>query len=315
MSAVTRPFFHVVGESLVDIVVPVDGARENAVGGSPLNVAVGLSRLDVPTVLVTLLGDDDLGRAVADHVHASDVTLSAGSVLATRTTSTATAYLDAHNAATYEFDLVWDLPRQELPDEVLGVHTGSLGASLHPGRESVLDLVSRAADDEVFVSYDPNIRPFFLEDPADAWREVQEMGRAARLLKLSDEDLRLLRPDGDEEAVCRELLSGGQTELVVLTRGSEGATAYTDTATLDVVAPPTDVVDTVGAGDSFMAAMIALLDDWGVVTGGESALRALDDDRVRLLVQGAVTAAAITCSRRGANPPTRRELPPTWPAA
>ena len=310
----TGPSFRVVGESLVDIVVPVEGARENAVGGSPLNVAVGLARLDVPTVLVTLIGDDDLGRMVADHVHASAVTLSEGSLVAGRTTSTATAHLDAQHAATYEFDLVWDLPRQELPDHTLGVHTGSLGASLHPGRESVLDLVSRAADDEVFVSYDPNIRPFFLDDPADAWRDVREMARCARLLKLSDEDLRLLRPDGDEEGVCRELLAG-QTELVVLTRGPKGASAYAETATVDVAAPPPDMVDTVGAGDSFMAAMIGLLNDWGVVTGGEGALRALDDDRVRLLVQGATTAAAITCSRRGANPPTRRELPPTWPAA
>jgi fructokinase len=307
--------FRVVGESLVDVVVPVDGPRENHVGGSPLNVAVGLARLDVPTVLVTLLGDDDFGRAIADHVHASDVMLSEGSLVPGRTTSTATAHLDAQHAATYEFDLVWDLPRQDLPDDTLGVHTGSLGASLQPGRGSVLDLVTRAADDEVFVSYDPNIRPFFLDDPADAWREVREIGRTARLLKLSDEDLRLLRPDGDEEGVCRELLSGGQTELVVLTRGPKGASAYTETSSVDVPAPPTEMVDTVGAGDSFMAAMIGLLDDWGVVTGGEGALRALDDDRVRLLVQGAVTAAAITCSRRGANPPTRRELPPTWPAA
>ena len=74
------------------------------------------------------------------------------------------------------------------------------------------------------------------------------------------------------------------------------------------------MVDSVGAGDSFMAATLALLADWGVVSDGEGALRALDDDRVRLLVSGAARAAAVTCSRRGANPPTRRELPPTWPA-
>jgi fructokinase len=74
------------------------------------------------------------------------------------------------------------------------------------------------------------------------------------------------------------------------------------------------VVDTVGAGDSFMAAMLAMLCDWEVVSSGEGALRALDDARVELLVRGAVTAAAVTCSRRGADPPTRRELPPTWPA-
>ncbi len=306
--------FVVAGEALVDIVVPADGgARENAVGGSCLNVAVGLSRLDVPTTLVTQLGDDELGGLVVDHVVASGVTLSDGSVVPGGRTSTATAFLDEQHAATYDFDLEWDLPAQKLPDGTPGVHVGSLGAALSPGRASVLDLVRRAADDDVFVSYDPNIRPFFLDDVARAWAEVLEMGRHARLLKLSDEDLRLLRPDGDQEAVCRELLAGAGTELVVLTRGPEGAMAFTETATVSVPAPPTDLVDTVGAGDSFMAAMLALLDEWGVVGGGHGALSALDDDRVQLLVRGAVTAAAITCSRRGANPPTRRELPTTWP--
>ena len=307
-------FFAVVGESLVDIVVPSDGGpRESAVGGSCLNVAVGLARLDVPTTLVTQVGDDDLGKLVVDHVKDSDVTLSEGSVVPDRTTSTATAFLDEQHAATYEFDLVWDLPEQQLGPDVLGVHVGSLGATLAPGRASVLDLVRRAAADEVFVSYDPNIRPFFLDDPEVTWGEVVELAAYSRLVKLSDEDLRLLRPDGDVEDVCRELL-GGETELVVLTRGPDGATAFTDGAVLDVPAPPTDLVDTVGAGDSFMAAMLALLSDWDVVSGGSEALRALDDDRVRLLVRGAAAAAAVTCSRRGANPPTRRELPPTWPA-
>jgi fructokinase len=102
--------------------------------------------------------------------------------------------------------------------------------------------------------------------------------------------------------------------VVVLTRGPQGAVAFTEGGTVKVPAPPTDVVDTVGAGDSFMSAMIALLCEWDVVTEGDGALRALDDDRVRLLVQGAAIAAAVTCSRRGANPPTRSELPTTWPA-
>ena len=307
--------FLVVGESLVDIVVPSDGGpRHSAVGGSCLNVAVGLARLDVPTTLVTRIGEDDFGRLVLEHLAASDVKVSEGSVVPGGSTSTATAHLDAQNAATYEFDLVWDLPAQDLPDDVVGMHVGSLGAALNPGRTAVVDVVRRAADSDVFVSFDPNIRPAFLEDAAAAWADVLEIAQRSRLVKLSDEDLRLLRPDVDEEVVCRELLDGDVTELVILTRGPGGATAFTEGATIPVPAPPTDVVDSVGAGDSFMAATLALLDDWGVVGGGEGALRALDDDRVKLLVTGAARAAAVTCSRRGANPPTRSELPPTWPA-
>jgi fructokinase len=310
-----RPPFLVVGESLVDIVVPADGGpRHDAVGGSCLNVAVGLARLDVPTTLITRIGEDELGRLVVDHVHASAVTLSPGSVVPGVVTSTATAHLDEAHGATYEFELDWELPTPDLPTDTLGLHVGSLGATLEPGRAQVVDLARRAAEADVFVSYDPNIRPFFLTDREAAWRDVVELGDLSRLVKLSDEDLQLLRPDTPEDEVCRELLAGGHTELVVLTRGGHGATAYAEGAVLRVAAPPTDVVDTVGAGDSFMSAMLAMLCDWEVVAGGEGALRALDDTRVELLVRGAATAAAVTCSRRGANPPTRQELPATWPA-
>jgi fructokinase len=287
--------FMVAGESLVDIVVPA-------------------ARLGVPTTLVTRIGDDDLGRLVAQHAQASAVELSPGSVVAGGVTSTATAHLDEQHAATYDFQLDWDLAAPELPADTRGVHVGSLGATLEPGRDAVVDLVQRAVAADVFVSYDPNIRPFFLHDREAAWADVLEIGDCARLVKLSDEDLRLLRPDDDEDKVCRELLTGRHTELVVLTRGGQGAVAYTEGAVLPVTAPATDVVDTVGAGDSFMAAMLAMLWDWDVLSGGEGAVRALDDSRVELLVRGATVAAAVTCSRRGANPPTRRELPPTWPA-
>lgn len=307
--------FVVAGESLVDIVVPADGGpEEDAVGGSCLNVAVGLARLDVPTSLVTRIGDDRLGSVVLDHLRDSNVIIPDESVVAGGTTSTATARLDATHAATYEFDVHWELPDHKLSPDTLGLHVGSLGATLQPGRASILDLVGQAVQASTFVSYDPNVRPFFLEDPETAWREVLELARGARLVKLSDEDLDLLRPGGKAEEVCRELLAGEETELVVLTRGAEGAMAFAEDSTIEVPAPPTDVVDTVGAGDSFMASMLALLCEWGVVAEGTGAITALDDDRVRLLLRGATRAAAVTCSRRGANPPTRRELPPTWPA-
>jgi fructokinase len=306
--------FVVVGESLVDIVVPADAERHEAVGGSPLNVAVGLSRLEVPSTLVTRIGQDRYGEMIVDHLRDSGVTLATGSMVAGGKTSTSTAHLDEQHAATYDFDLSWDLPQQLLAEDTRGLHVGSIGVALQPGQAAVEDLVRQAAATGVFVSFDPNIRPFFLDDRDAAWRDVQAIGAGARLLKLSDEDLRLLRPGVGEDDVCRELLEGELTELVVLTRGAQGATAFTEGAVLPVDAPPTDVVDTVGAGDSFTAAMVALLWEWGVVAAGEGALSSLDDSRVELLVRGAVTVAGVTCSRRGANPPTRRELPPTWPA-
>lgn len=309
----TRPFV-VVGESLVDIVVPVEGETSHAVGGSPMNVAVGLARLEVPTLLITQIGDDEHGRWVAEHVQASGAQLSPTSLRPGTTTSTATAHLDAHSAASYEFQLTWALERHELPDTV-GLHVGSLGASLHPGRDSVLDLVRQADDDEVFVSFDPNIRPAFLEDLPTAWREMAELAALSRLVKVSNEDLQALRPDEPEGDLVAELLAGEETELVIVTRGPDGASAFAEGLAVDVEAPRVTVVDTVGAGDSFMAGTLAILAGWELHTAGPGSLSALDDQRLRTLLEGAMAAAAVTCSRRGANPPTRRELPAGWPAS
>ena len=305
--------FVVIGESLVDIVVPVEGERVIAPGGSPLNVAVGLARLEIPTLLVTQLGDDPYGELVARHAVESAVLLAEGSVQPGRRTSTATALLDAGHAATYEFDLTWDIDRQSLPDDAVGVHVGSLGAALRPGRDAVLDLLAQAAD--LFVSFDPNVRPAFVEDPAAAWRDLLEVAALARLVKCSEEDFAALRPGEDEASLAAEILAAPATELLVVTKGGAGASAYRSDARVDVPAPRTTVVDTVGAGDSFMAGLLAVLWDWGLTEAGEEgSLDALDEARVALLLEGAVTAAAVTVARRGANPPTRLELPPTWPS-
>jgi len=302
----------VVGEALVDLVVPTEGERSAAVGGSPLNVAVGLAKLGVPTLLITRVGDDEHGRWVADHVRESGAELSATSVVPGTTTSTATAHLDEERAARYEFDLVWDLDHHALPD-ARALHVGSLGATLLPGRRAVDDLVRQAQEYDLFVSYDPNARPAFLGDPQETWSAVVEIASRSRLVKVSDEDLVLLRPGIPVAEAARALLAGDTTELVVVTHGAGGATAYAPDFSVHQPAPGTEVVDTVGAGDSFMAALLAILDDWDVPADGPGALDALDEDRIAMLLRGAMTAASVTCSRRGANPPTRQELPPTWP--
>jgi fructokinase len=302
----------VVGESLVDVMVPAEGEQSAAVGGSPLNVAVGLARLAVPALLITRIGDDEHGRWVADHVREAGVELSATSVVPGTRTSTATAHLDEDQAARYEFELVWDLDHHVLP-EARALHVGSLGATLLPGRHAVDDLVRQAQAADLFVSYDPNIRPAFVSDPDATWRDLAEIASRTRLVKVSDQDLAALRPGVGIRDLAHELLDGGTTELVVVTHGPGGADAYAPDFAVHQDAPPVEVVDTVGAGDSFMAALLAILDDWDVPTDGPGALDAMDEDRVALLLRGAMTAAAVTCSRRGANPPTRRELPPTWP--
>lgn len=304
--------FVVIGESLVDVVLTRNGSRVEAVGGSPMNVAVGLARLDVPSLLLTRLGDDPHGLQVVEHVRASGVDLPVAAVVPGARTSTATALLDEQHAAAYEFDLTWDLPAQPLP-AARGVHVGSLGAVLPPGRETVAELAAAAAAEELFVSYDPNIRPAFLTDPAAGWRDATLLAAECRLVKLSDEDAALLRPGRPLEEVAAELLAGKHTELVLLTRGGAGASAYGDGFAVHRPAPAIEVVDTVGAGDSFMAATLAVLDDWDLLEPGAGRLTALSEARLTTLLDAALSAAAITCSRRGANPPWRAELAPTWP--
>ncbi len=309
---VRRPFV-VVGESLVDIVVPHQGEVVEAPGGSPMNVAVGLARLDVAALLVSELGDDAHGALVANHLYASGVQLSDSTIQPGRRTSTAKATLDERHIAEYDFDLTWDLPPQSLPSDILGLHVGSLGASLSPGRASVVELVRQACDDDTFVSYDLNVRPAFLTDREQAWRDVLEVAGGARVVKLSDEDAAVLRPDSSVEEVAHDLLGSSTTELVVVTAGPGGSTGYTESGSVTAPAPRVTVVDTVGAGDSFMAALVAVLVDWDITVDGPGAVSALDDGHLRLALSAAAVAAAVTCSRRGANPPTRRELPPTWP--
>src|SRR4051812_22064772 len=165
-----RPRCLVVGEALVDIVVPPDGTRTLAPGGSPLNVAVGLARLGVATELVTEIGDDDLGRLLAEHLAGSDVSLGDGSVIEGRPTNTATARLDEHGAASYSFDLRWELSTRPSPTAFDALHVGSLGATLDPGRDSVVQTAQEAARAGLMVSLDPNVRPALTPDRAAVWR-------------------------------------------------------------------------------------------------------------------------------------------------
>lgn len=296
----TLPPFVVVGEALVDIVNPVAGPVRQSPGGSPLNVAVGLSRLDVPTLLLTELGDDEHGRAVADHVHASGVLLHEASVVPGSPTSTATATLDESGAATYSFDLHWTLEHDELP-EARALHVGSLGASLRPGREAVLRLLDGAVGRGIPVSFDPNARPALTPDAAQAWRDAKEVAARADLVKMSDEDLAFLRPDADARTVADELLAAG-TRVVVLTHGGGGAVGYTSDGAVEVSSRRTPVADTVGAGDSFMAALLAV-----------SVAHEHPEQQLEAWLSAAHQAAAVTVSRPGADPPWRRELPEGWP--
>jgi len=315
-----RPTFTVVGESLVDIVIgPVGSDLVEVVGGSPMNVAVGLARLGVPVLLITEFAHDEYGERLLAHLLDNDVELAVTPPRAGRT-STATAHLDAAGAASYDFELTWSLPEQLLP-ETTGLHLGSLGTAMDPGRASVLDLQRQAIDRDVFVSYDPNARPSLAPDPAAAWRSAVAIADGCNLVKLSDEDARFFQPGGAVDAMVATLLAGARTEIVVVSRGGDGATAYAEGVRVDVPAPPTAVIDTVGAGDALMAGLLAVLFGWGLTRDPHAAGPPIRShsrvpataERLGTLLEAGMLVAAETVARRGANPPTLDELPQGWP--
>ena len=272
----------VIGESLVDVVR--DGGSESRhAGGSPMNVAYGLAQLGVPASLLTRIGRDDDGALIEQHLARAGVELLPAS-LRDEPTSTAIATIGADRAASYEFDVTWDLGAVDASAD--WVHVGSIATFLAPGADVIEDYLATCGK----VSYDPNIRAALM--PVDARERFERVARLTTVLKLSDEDGRWLYPDLDEAALLYRLLGFGPA-VVVITRGADGAAVATAEQRFDVPAVRVTVADTVGAGDSFMAAFIACL---------------LDGKSADAAARSAIAAAAITVSLVGAQPPTRAEL-------
>ena len=296
----------VIGEALIDIVsAPGRPAVEHA-GGSPANVALGLGRLGVGTQLLTRIGGDERGRLIRRHLEASGVRLVDGS-MTSAPTSTATARLDGEGAADYEFDLDWSLPAGAVTGTARAVHTGSIAATLAPGGSDVLRLIE-AVGGKSLVSYDPNARPALMGDPRTALDQIERFIRAADVVKVSDEDIAWLMPGTDPLWVAEEWRASGPA-LVVVTRGGAGAVGVLAGGVVEVRAPEIIVADTVGAGDALMSGLLDGLDGAGLLSADRvEDLRAADPADLAPLLDHAVRLAALTCTRPGANPPTREEL-------
>ncbi len=295
----------VVGEALVDVTVDADGVERRQPGGSPMNVAFGLARLGVPARLLSSIGDDLDGQRIAAHLRSAGVKLDDVSVAPGAVTSTASATLDAQGIATYSFDLRWDLPASGgVPTECGVIHTGSIGSVLAPGADRVLELFTSAHAD-VIRSFDPNVRPAITPDRVAVLERVEQFVSHTDVLKLSDEDAEWLHPGKDEEFVADWALGLG-VKLVVLTRGARGCTVVTPSHRIVQGAIPTQVVDTIGAGDAFMSGLLAGLSRWGLFD-------ALRGDGVSVgdlsrLAELATRVASLTVAQAGAQPPTWAEV-------
>ncbi|UKA54608.1 carbohydrate kinase [Arthrobacter sp. FW305-BF8] len=303
----------VIGEGLVDVVQRSSGIEAH-VGGSPLNVAVGLARLGHPVQFVGRYGRDAYGESVAAHLRASSVMLpQAPDGLPT---SVATALVDDDGAATYTFDLAWELPglAERLPFMLQGttlLHTGSIATMLAPGAAEVLAAVEHAHP-AATISFDPNCRPSIITDAEYARRQAEKFVTLSDIVKASDEDLAWLYPGVDPLESARRWLQLGGAEgpaMVVVTRGAAGPWGIAAAGEAEFAAPRVEVADTVGAGDSFMAALLSGVVDRGLAGAQNRAdLRALPAAGLTALLAHASRAAAVTVSRAGANPPTRAEL-------
>lgn len=295
-SGSVHPEVVVVGESLIDIISTVTGPMEYA-GGSGLNVAFGLGRLGTATTLLTVLGADQRGQAIRQHLDSASVELLPGAVRLKRT-STAKATLDSSGAAHYTFDIEWNLPPIAPTFAPRVLHACSLATFLEPGATQVRSLLA-FFNGRCLITYDPNIRPDIIGDHDKAQWTFERTAALATLVKLSDEDAAWLYPGLSIGDVAGHILGLG-VKVVVVTAGAEGAHLYSESARVCVPAPAVTVTDTVGAGDSFMASIIASL--------LECPEQDFDRQQLERLGTVAAAAAAITVTRHGANPPTAAEL-------
>ncbi|GAA4662587.1 carbohydrate kinase family protein [Arthrobacter cryoconiti] len=314
----------IMGEALIDEVVREGQDPIPHVGGSPLNVAVGLARLGHPVQFLGRYGKDPYGAMVAAHLQKNGVLVPVAPD--DLPTSVARAVLDTEGAAEYEFDLDWELPAAAAgpggaPNFMMAattlVHTGSIAAMLAPGAQQVLTAVI-AAHPRATISYDPNVRPTIIPDVAYAREQAEKFVALSDVVKASDEDLAWLYPGVDPKKSARAWLEIGGTgassgtegpAMVVLTQGGQGPWAICAAGEVSCQVPAVNVVDTVGAGDSFMAALLSALVE-RELDGAQrrSALRTITCEQLQELLHYAAQAAAITVSRAGANPPTRAEL-------
>ena len=309
----------VCGEALVDLFVdePAPGrlaelpARAVA-GGSPFNVAVGLARLGAPAgyfggISTDALGGFLMGRLQEEGIDTALVKrVAAPTPLAVAATGADGQPVYAFYAAgsAYSDILTADLP-DRLPDTVAALAMGSFALSVEPVGSTLLALAEREAR-RVAISLDPNLRPALAGNLA-AWRARFGLFAAvASIVKLSVEDLHTAwGPEADADAQAAAWLAGG-VELVVVTDGAEGATGYCAAGKAHVSGRRVEVIDTVGAGDTFHAALLSRLAEMGRLHRGGVAGLTLAE--LRELLRHAVLASSITCTRRGADLPTRADL-------
>jgi fructokinase len=297
------------GEALVDL-VDDQGSPRPVAGGGPFNTAIAFGRLDVPVGFLGSISRDAYGEMLVDRLVVAGVDTS----LIRRSdapTPHAVVHRQHDGRNDYTFQLsgtsLLDMSPENLPvlpEEAWALYVGTLALAVDPPATAYEALVDREAGRRQII-FDPNVRPAIFGDAAAYRRRFERLAQLADLIKLSHDDAAWIYPGLSIEDVL-ELVLGLGPRIVALTRGEHGAVAASSDGFADVDGIAVAVVDTVGAGDSFGAALVAALVEAGAF--GPGATQTADDALLHRAVAYAVAASAITCTRTGAVPPSRGEI-------
>lgn len=301
------------GEALIDMLPRTTAANEAAFapysGGAVFNTAVALGRLGMPVEFFSGLSTDMFGRQLRATLTESNVGTHYAH-LSPRPTTLAFVQLTGGHATYLFYDegtagrMLSEADLPDLGDDVDAMLFGAISLIPEPCGSTYEALMRREHERRV-IMLDPNIRPDFIPDRGAHRARMERMMGMADIVKLSDEDLAWFGgADGPQDVIAQWL--GRRPKLIVLTKGSKGATAYSRDVTVSVTPPAVAVVDTVGAGDTFNAGLLASLHGQGALT--KAAVAGLDEAAIRSALELAAKAAAVTVSRAGANPPWRHEL-------
>ncbi|MCA1334241.1 carbohydrate kinase family protein [Pseudooceanicola marinus] len=302
------------GEALIDMIPAKTKDGQDAyvphVGGAVFNTAIALGRLGTEVGMISGISTDPFGERLKEALGASGVDTTR-LIRADRPTTMAYVTLQ-EGSASYSFHdensagrmiAPEDLPA--LPETCEALYFGGISLAVEPGAETYATLCARECADRV-VMIDPNIRPGFIRDEAAFRDRMERMLGQADIIKISDEDLDWLHPGAEGSSEKARALQAQTGALVILTRGARGAEAFHAGGEIQVPARTAEMVDTVGAGDTFNAGVLAELSARGRLSKAD--LAAIDETDLRAALDFGARVAAVTVSRAGANPPWRSEL-------
>jgi fructokinase len=297
----------VCGEVLIDLIPVAAGSKDRAphVGGGPANTAKALARLGQDVYFIDGISTDAYGEMSRDELIGDEVKLDLAHT-SELPTALAIVSLNENGGASYEFKLeqtsTFDFSLDWLPDpsryKPNVLHIGTLVTVIQPGADVLYDWALQVAEFAPIV-FDPNIRPSVMGDRDLYEAAVEKWAAISSVIKVSDDDLEWLFPDQSVDDVAERWVRDGAA-LVVVTRGSEGLIGFTADGAVEVPGVKVEVADTVGAGDTVGAIIVEAMVEKGIM--------ALTGDLLQDVLHRAARAAAITCSRPGAQPPYKHEL-------